>query len=292
MTSINPYVAWFPGERGNAAWGTAGFGWGDIEVEDEREDLRTSPARMMTGAAGGSYQLMESAIGGVRVKAEGWAGRVLVDGGPRIDSLTLDMQRARLALEWTQGYRSAGGNEVAMTIEGGMRYDNGDGINGAGAEVGGGVRYRNVRWGLTAEGRGRLLIAARDGYEEWGFGGMIQLDPATRGQGLQVRVAPSYGDAASGVNQLWERGVSGAVHDRALDMGANVDAEVAYGLAGFRGTPYGGFRLAESGARAFSSGLRYDLDSGLGLRIEGTRREGVLGGAEHTVGIRGRVRLR
>ena len=292
MTSINPYVAWFPGERGNAAWGTAGFGWGDIEVEDEREDLRTSPARMMTGAAGGSYQLMESAIGGVRVKAEGWAGRVLVDGGPRIDSVTLDMQRARLALEWTQGYRSAAGNEVAMTIEGGMRYDNGDGINGAGAEVGGGVRYRNVRLGLTAEGRGRLLIAARDGYEEWGFGGMIQLDPATRGQGLQVRVAPSYGDAASGVNQLWERGVSGAVHDRALDMGANVDAEVAYGLAGFRGTPYGGFRLSQSGARAFSSGLRYDLGSGLGLRIEGTRREGVLGAAEHTIGIRGRVRLR
>ena len=292
MTSINPYVAWFPGERGSAAWGTAGFGWGDIEVEDEREDLRTSPARMMTGAAGGSYQLMESAIGGVRVKAEGWAGRVLVDGGPRIDSVTLDMQRARLALEWTQGYRSAGGNEVAMTIEGGMRYDNGDGINGAGAEVGGGVRYRNVGLGLTAEGRGRMLISARDGYEEWGFGGMIQLDPATRGQGLQVRVAPSYGDAASGVNHLWDRGVSGAVHDRALDMGANVDAEVAYGLAGFRGTPYGGFRLAESGARAFSSGLRYDLGSGLGLRIEGTRREGVLGGAEHTVGIRGRVRLR
>ncbi|MDE2781691.1 MAG: fibronectin type III domain-containing protein [Gemmatimonadota bacterium] len=292
MTSINPYVAWFPGERGNAAWGTAGFGWGDIEVEDEREDLRTSPARMMTGAAGGSYQLMESAIGGVRIKAEGWAGRVLVDGGPRIDSVTLDMQRARLALEWTQGYRSAGGNEVALVLEGGMRYDNGDGINGAGAEVGGGVRYRNVGLGLTAEGRGRLLIAARDGYEEWGFGGMIQLDPATRGQGLQVRVAPSYGDAASGVNQLWERGVSGAVHDRALDMGANVDAEVAYGLAGFHGTPYGGFRLSESGARAFSSGLRYDLGSGLGLRIEGTRREGVLGGAEHTVGVRGRLRLR
>ena len=292
MTSMNPYVAWFPGGRGNAAWGTAGFGWGDIEVEDERDDLRISPARMMTGAAGGSYLLMQSAIGGVRVKAEGWAGRVLVDGGARIDSVTLDMQRARLALEWTQGYSSPGGNEVAMVLEGGMRYDNGDGINGAGAEVGGGLRYRNVRWGLAAEGRGRLLISAREGYEEWGFGGMIQLDPATRGQGLQIRVAPSYGDAASGVNQLWERGVSGAVRDRDWNAGANMDAEIAYGLAGFHGTPYGGFRLSEGGARAFSSGLRYDLGSGLGLRIEGTRREGALGGAEHTLGVRGRLRVR
>ena len=288
MTSVNPYVAWFQGERGNAAWGTAGFGWGDVEVKDEREDLRTTPARMMTGAAGGSYQL----IGSVRVKAEGWAGRVMVDDGERIDSVTLDMQRAKLALEWTQGFRSSAGSEVAIVLEGGGRYDNGDGINGASAEVGGGLRYSNVRVGLIAEGRGRLVISAQDGYEEWGFGGMLQLDPGMRGQGLSIRMAPTYGDAASGVNQLWERGVSGAVRDRDWNAGANVDAEVAYGLSGFRGTPYSGFRLSESGARAFSSGLRYDVGSGLGLRIEGTRREGALGGAEHSVGIRGRLRFR
>ena len=292
MTSVNPYAAWFQGERGNAAWGTAGFGWGDVEVRDEREDLRTAPARVMTGAAGGSYQLLERGIGGVRVKAEGWAGRVMVDGGERIDSVTLDMQRARLALEWTQGIRSSAGSEVAIVLEGGGRYDNGDGINGASAEVGGGLRYSNAQLGLVAEGRGRLVISARDGYEEWGFGGMFQLDPGVRGQGLSIRIAPTYGDAASGVNQLWERGVSGAVRDRDWNAGANVDAEVAYGLPGFRGTPYSGFRLAESGARAFSSGLRYDLGSGLGLRFEGTRREGALGGAEHSVGIRGRLRFR
>ena len=292
MTSVNPYVAWFQGERGNAAWGTAGFGWGDVEVKDEREDLRTAPARMMTGAAGGSYQLLERGIGGVRVKAEGWAGRVMVDGGERIDSVTLDMQRAKLALEWTQGIRSSAGSEVAIVLEGGGRYDNGDGINGASAEVGGGLRYRNTQLGLIAEGRGRLVISARDGYEEWGFGGILQLDPGVRGQGLSIRMAPTYGDAASGVNQLWERGVSGAVRDRDWNAGANVDAEVAYGLAGFHGTPYGGFRLSENGMRAFSSGLRYDLGSGLGLRLEGTRREGALGGAEHSVGIRGRLRFR
>ena len=292
ISSVSPYVAWFSGDRGNAVWSTVGFGWGDVQIEDEREDLRTSPARMMTGAAGGSHQLLESDLGGVRVKAEGWLARVMVDGGERIDSVTLNMQRAKLALEWAKGYTSPGGSEVAMVIEGGMRYDNGDGINGASGEVGGGLRYSNARVGLTAEGRGRLLVSAREGYEEWGFGGMIQLDRRARGQGLQVRVAPSYGDAASGVNQLWERGVSGAVRDGYRDTGVNVDAEVAYGLAGFHGTPYSGFYLSESGARAYSGGLRYDLGSGLALRVEGTRREGTLLGAEHTVGIRGRLRLR
>ena len=292
MTSVNPYVAWFSGDRGNAVWATGGFGWGDIEVDDQREGLRTSPARTMTGGAGGGYQLFDRGVGGVRLKAEGWAGQVMVDGGERMDAVTLNMQRAKLALELTQGYRISAGDEVAIVLEGGMRYDNGDGVNGTSAEVGGGLRYSNARFGLTAEGRGRLLISARDGYEEWGFGGMIQLDPAARGQGLSIRLAPSYGDAASGVNQLWERGVSGAVRDHEMGPAANLDAEVAYGVAGFQGTPYSGFYLAESGARAFSSGLRYDLGSGLGLRIEGTRRESALGAAEHTVGIRGRLRFR
>ncbi len=52
MTSVNPYVAWFQGDRGNAAWGTYGLGWGDIEIEDEREDLRTSPGPDDDGRGG------------------------------------------------------------------------------------------------------------------------------------------------------------------------------------------------------------------------------------------------
>ena len=292
MTSVSPYVAWFPGLPGSAAWATAGFGWGDVEIKDAREALRTSPARTMSGAAGGSFQLLESTIGTVRVKAEGWAGRVMVDGSQRIDSVTLDMQRARLALEWKQGYRSANGNEVALLLEGGMRYDNGDGVNGAGMEVGGGLRYTHARIGLTAEGRGRFLVSGRSGYEEWGFGGTIRLDRTNRGRGLQLRLAPSYGEAASGLNELWDRGVSDAVHDREMGVGAHLDAEVAYGLSGFRGTPFGGFRLDATGTRAFTSGVRYDLGAGLGLRIEGTRREGAFGAAAHTVGVRGRVQLR
>ena len=162
------------------------------------------------------------------------------------------MQRGKLALELTQGFRTGAGNEMAVVLEGGMRYDNGDGINGASAEVGGGLRYTNSSLGLTAEGRGRFVISARAGYEEWGMGGTLMFDPATRGQGLSIRLAPSYGDHMSGVNQLWERGVHDAVGGHNLGMGPNVDGEVAYGIAGFHGTPYSGFYVGQGGTRAFS----------------------------------------
>ncbi|MCY4645540.1 MAG: fibronectin type III domain-containing protein [Gammaproteobacteria bacterium] len=291
MTSVHPYLAWFSGARGTSVWGSAGLGRGDIEVDDVREGLRTSPAGMLTGAGGASYQLFSSGLSGIRVKAEGWYGRVKVDGSERIEAVTLDMQRGKLALELAQGFRSDTGHEMAFLLEGGMRYDNGDGVNGASAEVGGGLRYTNSSLGLTAEGRGRFVISGHDGYEEWGLGGTLMFDPAARGQGLSIRVAPSYGDHMSGVSQLWERGVSDAMGGHGPGMGPNVDGEVAYGIAGLKGTPYSGFYLGQGGVRAFSSGVRYDLGSGVGLRLEGTRRESGLSGAQHSVRVRGRIKL-
>ncbi|MCZ0933809.1 MAG: fibronectin type III domain-containing protein [Gemmatimonadetes bacterium] len=292
MASVHPYMAWFSGGGGTSVWGSAGLGRGDIDVDDEREGFRTTPASLLTGAGGASYQLLTRGAGGVRLKAEGWYGEVTVEGSGQIEEVTLEMQRGKLALELTQGFRTGTGNEMAFVLEGGMRYDNGDAINGTSAEVGGGLRYTNSSLGLTAEGRGRFVISARAGYEEWGLGGTLMFDPAARGQGLSIRLAPSYGNHTSGVNHLWERGVHDAVGGHDLGMAPNVDGEVAYGIAGFHGTPYSGFYLGQGGTRAFSSGMRYELGSGVGLRLEGTRREGTLGAPQHSVGVRGRMRLR
>ena len=292
MASVHPYVAWFSSAPGTSVWSSAGFGRGDVEVDDVREGLRTSPASMLTGAGGASYQLLARGAGGIRVKAEGWVGQMMVDGTEQIEEVKLNMQRGKLALELTQGFRADAGQEMAFVLEGGMRYDNGDGVKGTGAEVGGGLRYTNSGLGVTAEGRGRFVISARDGYEEWGLGGMLMFDPAARGEGLSIRVTPSYGDRRSGVNQLWERGVYDAVDGHDLGMGPNVDGEVAYGIADLHGTLYSGFYLGERGVRALSTGVRYDLGAGFGLRLEGTRRESGIGGARHSVGVRGRIRLR
>ena len=291
MTSVNPYLAWLPGGHGNAVWATGGFGWGDVEIDDEREDLRMSPARTITGALAGAYQVLATGGGAVRVKADGWAGQITVDGAAGVGKEVLNLQRGRLLLELTQGYRT-GANEVGLSVEGGMRYDNGDGANGAGMEAGGGLRFANHRFGLTVEGRGRVLVTGREGYEEWGVGGMFQFDPGSRGQGLSVRLSPTYGDAASGLSALWDRGAPSHSGNRFPATAPALDGELAYGFASRRGTPYGGFHLTSDGRQAFSSGLRYDLGPGFGIRLEGTRRDNGTGASEHTIGIRGRVQMR
>ena len=209
----------------------------------------------------------------------------------RVETNGLSSMAASLSAPDAGGLGLAQGDQAGLAaLFGGTSFTMPFGASGAQQQSATGTQL--ARLGLTAEGRGRFVISARAGYQEWGIGGTLMFDPATRGQGLSIRMAPSYGNHLSGVNQLWERGVNDAVGGRELDMGPNVDGEVAYRIAGFQGTPYGGFYLGQGGTRAFSSGVRYELGAGVGLRVEGTRRESTLGAPQHTVGVRGRLRFR
>ena len=291
LTSLNPYVAWLMDDPGSVIWASAGYGWGNIEIADDLAALRSTSARMTTGAAGGGRTLLTTAAGNVRVRGEGLLARVNVNQGAEFDSLTVDMRRVRLLLEWTQQYRSDAGDEIAFLLEGGMRYDGGSGAQGTGIEVGSGMRFVSATLGMRIEGRGRALLTGEEGYQEWGLGALLQIDPEYKGEGLSIRIAPTWGEATGGPQELWERGVADVRSDGAELLGGRLDAEVAYGLRGFAGTPYGGLLLADRGARAYSGGLRYDLAGGLGVRLEATRREAAFGPPQHTIGVRGGVRF-
>ncbi len=291
MTTVNPYAAWFLGSGGVVAWATAGFGRGDVEIEDAREAMRRSATNMLSAAVGASGIVLSTGSGTLRVRTEGWMSQVEVAGGEKVDSLSLEMRRARLALEWEQGYRILSGHEVSVILEGGMRYDDGNAGTGEGAELGGGLRYVSPRSRLIVEGRGRVLATGQFGYEEWGASGMIQFDMHRRGEGLSMRLAPVWGEAASGVRQLWDHGVTDRIGVGRTPARTRVDAEVEYGLAGFGGTPYGRMYLADDGHRAFGTGVRYEIGRMLNVRIEGMRRESALNASRHGLMLRGQVKF-
>ncbi|MYK67229.1 MAG: fibronectin type III domain-containing protein [Gemmatimonadetes bacterium] len=288
MTSLNPYVAWLPGRTGVSIWAAGSFGWGEVTVDDEPGGERMSDTRSRAGAVGGSRIMMTRGASALRMRAEGWMSRVEVDGSEGMDSLTLDMRRMRVALEWSQVQALPGGREVNLLVEGGLRYDDGDGSDGAGMEVGGGVRFTSGTRALTVEGHGRLLATSPTDYEEWGFRGMIQVNPQAVLSGLSLRIVPAWGQSASGLQELYERGISDRPDmSHSLQRG-RVNTRVEYGLGEFNGTPYGRFYIADGGARAFGTGMRYELSRVLDLRVEGTRTEGASGPARHGLAMRGR----
>ena len=209
MTSITPYAAWTPGGRASV-WTAASYGRGSVEIDDEVAGTRESAATMRTGAAGVTGRLLDNGSAGLNLRAEGWASWVDLAEADGIDAMDFRLRRIRALLEWTQLNRFDTGHEVGLLVGGGVRYELNQGVDDVnGMEVGGGLLYRSPARRLRVRGHGRLLLAADGGYEEWGIGATVQIDPGAA-SGLALRLNPSYGPAESGVEALWTNGVARA----------------------------------------------------------------------------------
>ena len=294
VTGVHPYAAWFAGERSLAVWTTVGYGGGGVSIEESTGDMRSGDTRFLTAAAGGSAIVLSAGAASLRAKSEAWMTRVDVEENSQMDALDVDMRRARLAVEGNRAFSFDSGDELSLALETGLRYDGGNGAKSGALELGGGVRYARPSLGLVAEGRGRIMATRQDGYREWGFSGRIQIDPQTLGEGLALRLVPSWGDASGGVQRLWDHGAMGAVGNGFLgrDRQGSLNAEIEYGLRSFADTPYGSFRLAERGTRTFNTGVRYQADMRGSLYLEASRREGASGPATQALIFRGQWRLR
>ena len=290
MTSLTPYMAWLPGRGGGAMWAAGSYGWGEVVIDDAIGGLRSSDATMTTGSAGASLVLLSSGTSLLRLRGEGWLSQVEVAAARGVDSLTLDMRRARLSLEWSRMFRFESGDEVGFQLEGVTRYGSGDGTDGIGVEVGGGLGIATLSNRIAIDGRGRVLVTDGTGYEEWGVGALVTISPQGGNDGLSVTLAPAWGEATSGVQRLWEHGLAHKVNHRSQSASRRLDARIQYRLPGFRGIPYARLRMVEGGARNFGAGMRYEVARMLELRAEGTRTDGS-DRPRHGLALRGNWRL-
>ena len=175
----------------------------------------------------------------------------------------------------------------------GLRHDGGDGETGAGLELGGGVRYLDREAGLTVEGHGRWLTVHRGTLREWGFGALVRFAPGTGGRGPSVSLMPSWGDTASGVRRLWERGATDPLLYDA--PGARLEAQFGYGFTPFGGkgvlTPYGGVNLVREAARGYRLGGRLAVGRSATVSLEAERRERLAAAKVHALMLLGTVQF-
>ena len=283
LTSINPYVGW-QAAGGMNLWATVGYGSGEVEVDDSTGTQASDLAQQMVaaGVSGpllASDQLIAGGTTSLRIRGETAFTRAELDGSEALESMTLDANRHRLMLEGSHVQNLASGARLTPSIEIGVRNDGGDGETGTSVEAGGGLRYADQATGLTVEARARTLLAHSGDYEEWGLSGLVRLDPGPAGQGLALSVRPAWGQTVSGVQRLWQTGVTGEVEPTGQANG-RLDARVGYGMAlfggHFLGTPELGLGLSEVG-HEWRVGWRLGLAGvrrvSFNLGLEATRRE-------------------
>ena len=279
MTSVHPYAA-LSLPDGSRLWALAGYGRGEIEIDDAAAGRQSSDSTLLTAAAGASTRLLSEGATALDLQGEAQGSRLEVDdNGDLVEGLSVRTWRMRLALEGSRDFELFPDTVMTPSLELGLRWDGGDGETGTGVEIGGGLGYVDREKGLTAEVSARALAAPADGVREWGVSGLLRLDPGAQGRGLSLSLSPSWGEAGSGMAQLWEDGLTGPAADG--DTGAvpagRIEAELGYGLPAFGGaglvTPYGGVAFANGGDRLYRVGGRLDLGAGFDLSLEGSRRE-------------------
>ena len=294
LVGIHPYLAWsvLPDLD---VWGTVGHAWGDLRVVDEAAgNVLTSPATLDSGVVGVSGRLPTRGATTLRLKGE-WALAQMnvARASTAFDAATVDMQRLRMGAEVSYHHALSSGASLIPWGEVSLRHDGGDGEIGAGLELGGGLRHQNPEAGVTVEGHGRWLLIHRGTLREWGVGGLVRFAPKAGGRGTSVSLMPTWGDSASGVQQLWERGATDPHLHSA--PGARLDAEFGYGFRALRDrsvlTPYVGLSLVGEAARGYRLGGRLAAGQSATVSLEVERRQDLAAARTHALLLRGTLQF-
>ena len=295
LVSIHPYLAWsvLPDLD---VWGTVGHAWGDLRVVDAAAgNVLTSPATLDSGVVGVSGRLLTRGATTLRLKGE-WALAQMnvARASTAFDAATVDMQRVRMGAEVSYHHALSSGASLIPWGEVGLRHDGGDGEIGAGLELGGGLRHQNPEAGVTVEGHGRWLLIHRGTLREWGVGGLVRFAPKAGGRGPSVSLMPTWGDSASGAQQLWERGATDP-HLQHSAPGARLDAEFGYGFRALRDrsvlTPYVGLSLVGEAARGYRLGGRLAAGQSATVSLEVERRQYLAAARTHALLLRGTLQF-
>ncbi len=292
LTAAYPYGRWTLA-NGLELRAVVGAGWGEARHEPEGEEAETGDLTMRMASVGVRRALPDLAGMALAVRADASVTRLETDAGPdAIHALSAEGWRLRAGIEARRRFALAGGWSVEPFLEAAVRRDGGDGLEGSGFELAGGVRYAAT--GVAVEMRGRWLAAhSEDGAEEKGVSLTARVGPgAGDGRGLWFALAPRWGAATGGADALWaeEMPTPSAAGQEALD------ARVGYGFwlpeAGGVLTPFAEADLAGGESRRLRLGTRFEVPGGdLRVELAGERRESAAAETGYELGLDLRLRF-
>ena len=285
LTAIYPYGRWTVAE-GLELHGVLGAGQGEARHGPVGEPGETSDLSMQMVSFGLRHDLPALAGIDLAARADVHVARLETDDGPDyIHGLTADSWRARAGLEASRQIMLDGDAALTPFVEAAARRDGGDGLEGSGLEVAGGLRYTAPR--LELEARGRWLAAhSEDGAEEQGVSLTARVGPGAQGRGLSLALNPRWGAATGGAGAMWREELPTAAGTPA---GAALDARVGYGISlppyGVL-TPFALTGLADADRRRVGIGVRFAAPHlHFDVEVAGDHREGGATHPEQVLGI-------
>ena len=274
LYGINPYISWSPQGLGGAnLWATLGYGIGEIENQIEGIEKVETDTRQYQFSGGGRYILSSSAdqLSQLSIKGDMTLLRVDIERSAGFFASDIDSQSFRLLLQGSSVFNYAD-YSFTPSLEGGLRYDLGDGDTGGGIELSPAFTYKSLDDHILIEGRGRYLIAGQ--HDQWGLSVLARIDQARHGRGLSFSMHPTWGQSQAQAEQLTAHNGSRFNDYRETKAEAQMKTELSYGMhmSHILGqtmlfTPYAEFTLGEN-ARYYQFGQRLSIGELLSLSFK------------------------
>ena len=274
LYGINPYISWSPqGLGGGNLWATLGYGIGEIENQIEGVEKVETDTRQYQFSGGGRYILSSSAdrLSQLSIKGDLTLLRIDIDQSAGFLGSDIDSQSFRLLLQGSSVFNH-GGYSFTPSLEGGLRYDLGDGDTGGGIELSPAFTYKSLDDHILIEGRGRYLVAGQ--YDQWGLSVLARIDQARHGRGLSFSMHPTWGQSQGQAEQLTAHNGSRFNDYRVAKAEAQIKTELSYGMRSSHilgqtmlFTPYAEFTLGED-ARYYQFGQRLSIGELLSLSFK------------------------
>ena len=158
LTGLYPWGRYALSERAEL-WGAAGYGEGALTLTPEGGDAMRTDLDLWMAAAGLRGVLIDGGEDGLTLAAKTDATTVTTAtaAAPGLAASEGGATRLRAGLEGSLPNRLADGSVLTPSMEIGVRHDGGDAETGFGADIGGGLAWRDERRGLAAELRASLV---------------------------------------------------------------------------------------------------------------------------------------
>ena len=242
INSVYPYLNW----QLNAAnvWASVGSGSGEVVIRRPNAAGADNEFRSDVDLIGFGMGVSNDVSEHFELRAELRGGEFQIQGGNEKDVNRLHEQQiktntARLLARWHDTNVRADSNSAFMEF--GLRSDGGDGSTGTAAE--GALGWKHFGQITSLEIAAHGLFGRRD-YHEWGAYGQFRMANGADGQGLGLRVRPSYGEAEREFGRLWDTELIDDLSPSALDSDDyqwRTESRLSYGIQSARGliAPFG-----------------------------------------------------
>ncbi len=205
LTGFTPYLGYELGPR-SSVWGALNVSAGELTMKPDAGGETVADLSISSVSGGGRGEVYAGGGGvlSLSVISDLSLMRAETAGEAELEGVTAESGRLRLAVESAWTFAMPVGGTLEGRLEAGLRGDGGDGAEGFGAEMAGGVSLSGAGLTLDLEARG-LVVHQEEAFRQQGVSLLLAWDPVREDTlGPVATLRQGWGaDTAGSVGQLY-----------------------------------------------------------------------------------------